>query len=725
MKKDKLNVLLYKAHLHAALEWGNLWHLIQDSILNSINIEFVDVYKTLYRKLSQLTQNPTETTRSKRKFLQRVTNLTSISFTDEEISMLNEGLKYNLGHKQKNWIQNLSLEAECAITLLRQEEQEYMRHRVAKQKDKIYTQLPTLSTYTPKQARESRTVRSIKEKLCTNKAILTNADKGNSIVILYLNNYEEKVSDFIHKNGALETKNNTTVKFQKELKHTLKHCKILVNPEEKWRLTNLNPQTPHLKGLVKIHKDGMPIHLVVDYSQAPAYKLAKKLTNILETYIPLPSAFNIQNSAQLMKEISEIPFVPGLHLVSLDISDMYSNIPTDELEHIIRVLCKQRDIEVTLMLEIMAITKTVLTQNYYGFKGKTYLQPKGLAMGAPSSSILSEMYLQHLENTKALSILTKPGIEGYFRYVDDILLVYNRNLIDIGGVLASFNGLTPSLKFTLEQEVDNKLNFLDLTLVKTDINISFNIYRKPTTTDTINPMDSCNPHEHKLAAIRYFLNRANTYDLNTISKQAEMDTIKHILRNNMYEVSILNSLNRKKPNPKQELDHPRQKWVRLTYIGRETRLVTKLFRHTQVKIAYTTNNNLEEFLRYNVTRETNKYERSGIYQLNCPTCDRKYIGQTGIPFHARFREHQHDYKYMCRKSKFAQHLLEDGHTFGPLENIMDVVQYARKGKMMDALERFHIYELTQRGTQINDKLTVQNNPIFDVIVRHLQRRGNR
>jgi len=90
----------------------------------------------------------------------------------------------------------------------------------------------------------------------------------------------------------------------------------------------------------------------------------------------------------------------------------------------------------------------------------------------------------------------------------------------------------------------------------------------------------------------------------------------------------------------------------------------------------------------------------------------------------RFREHQHDYKYMCRKSKFAQHLLEEGHTFGPLESIMDVVQYARKGKMMDALERFHIYELTQRSTQINDKLTVQNNPIFDVLVRHPQLRGN-
>jgi hypothetical protein len=78
---------------------------------------------------------------------------------------------------------------------------------------------------------------------------------------------------------------------------------------------------------------------------------------------------------------------------------MYSNIPTNELEHI-HVLCKQQDIDATLTQEILAITNTVLSQNYYGFKGKTYLQPKGLAMGAPSSSILSEIYLQFLENTK-------------------------------------------------------------------------------------------------------------------------------------------------------------------------------------------------------------------------------------------------------------------------------------------------------------------------------------
>jgi len=32
-KKDKLNTLLYKAHLSAALEWGNFWPKIQDNII--------------------------------------------------------------------------------------------------------------------------------------------------------------------------------------------------------------------------------------------------------------------------------------------------------------------------------------------------------------------------------------------------------------------------------------------------------------------------------------------------------------------------------------------------------------------------------------------------------------------------------------------------------------------------------------------------------------------
>jgi hypothetical protein len=68
----------------------------------------------------------------------------------------------------------------------------------------------------------------------------------------------------------------------------------------------------------------------------------------------------------------------------------------------------------------------------------------------------------------------------------------------------------------------------------------------------------------------------------------------------------------------------------------------------------------------------------------------KYIGQTGRHFKIRFQEHLRDFKYGNNKSKFAQHLLENKHAFGPTEDIMDIVHITNKGKMMDTLERHYI-----------------------------------
>ena len=303
--------------------------------------------------------------------------------------------------------------------------------------------------------------------------------------------------EFIHNINAHLTTNKMTTMFQKELKRTLKRCTTIISPETNWKLTQLNPRTPQLKGLPKVHKTNMPVRPIVDYSPAPAYKLAKKITEILTTYIPLTYTSNVRNSAQLIRDISEIPYTTDLQMASLDIADMYSNVPTSEVEQIIRLQCMQQDLDASITEEIIAVTKTVTSQNYYGFDGKTFVQKKGLAMGAPSSSILSEVYLQYIENTEALSILTKPGIEGYFRYVDDILLIYNKHIIDINDTVTLFNNLSPNLKFSLEIETNNRLNYLDLTVTKDRNGFSYEIYRKPTATDTIIPNGSCHPSEQK------------------------------------------------------------------------------------------------------------------------------------------------------------------------------------------------------------------------------------
>ena len=51
--------------------------------------------------------------------------------------------------------------------------------------------------------------------------------------------------------------------------------------------------------------------------------------------------------------------------------------------------------------------------------------------------------------------------------MDDILIIYNENITGVNQVLKSFNDITPSLTFTLEQEEENKLNFLDILIIMT------------------------------------------------------------------------------------------------------------------------------------------------------------------------------------------------------------------------------------------------------------------
>jgi hypothetical protein len=53
-KKAKLNHSLYKSHLEAAKEWGNMWYSIQRSTCEKLNYEMEKNYKSLDAKISKL-----------------------------------------------------------------------------------------------------------------------------------------------------------------------------------------------------------------------------------------------------------------------------------------------------------------------------------------------------------------------------------------------------------------------------------------------------------------------------------------------------------------------------------------------------------------------------------------------------------------------------------------------------------------------------------------------
>jgi hypothetical protein len=132
-------------------------------------------------------------------------------------------------------------------------------------------------------------------------------------------------------------------------------------------------------------------------------------------------------------------------------------------------------------------------QNYFIHKHVIISQHDVLAMGAPSSGLIAEFFLQHKENTHLAYLSHKHRIIDYFRYVDDILLISDLNHSDIQSNLTDFNTLHPNLHLTAEIKRDNTINYLDISIHKTPHELKVGIYRKPTFTDSNIPYTSNHP----------------------------------------------------------------------------------------------------------------------------------------------------------------------------------------------------------------------------------------
>jgi hypothetical protein len=67
-----------------------------------------------------------------------------------------------------------------------------------------------------------------------------------------------------------------------------------------------------------------------------------------------------------------------------------------------------------------------------------------------------------------------------------------------------------------------------------------------------------------------------------------------------------------------------------------------------------------------------------------------YIGQTGRNFSTRYKEHTQAIRTNKPNFKYAQHILDTQHTYGRIENTMDVLHIERKGPVMNTWECYHI-----------------------------------
>jgi hypothetical protein len=136
--------------------------------------------------------------------------------------------------------------------------------------------------------------------------------------------------------------------------------------------------------------------------------------------------------------------------------------------------------------------------------------------------------------------------------------------------------------------------------------------------------------------------------------------------------------NRQKQTQNKNREPPKsQKWAKFTYIGKETRTITKILHKAGLKVAYTTTHTIHNLLSQHPHRSS-QYESNGAYQLTCRDCAKIYIGQINCCFKPRFKEHTRNYQLNYQKSLYVKHLIQNQHTLHPVETCLTILHHQKK-----------------------------------------------
>ena len=126
-------------------------------------------------------------------------------------------------------------------------------------------------------------------------------------------------------------------------------------------------------------------------------------------------------------------------------------------------------------------------------------------MGSPLGGFLACIYLEFLKSGPFKYII--PNTACYFRYIDDILLIYPQDL-DLHSITDRLNNVEPSIKLTFELESNSTLPFLDIILIRNINKQEFKVYHKPTCKNDLIHFYSHHHHNTKRSIIIGFYLRA-------------------------------------------------------------------------------------------------------------------------------------------------------------------------------------------------------------------------
>jgi hypothetical protein len=230
-------------------------------------------------------------------------------------------------------------------------------------------------------------------------------------------------------------------------------------------------------------------------------------------------------------------------MASFDVTSLFTNIPLDEMINLCmdKLFANQIKVRNLTKKQFRRLLNTAVKENHFMFEGRMFDQLDGVAMGSSLGPILANIFMSQFE-TQALSQYGGNLPSTYRRYVDDTFLVFETKA-DVDSFFHYMNNKHANIKFTMEQEENHKLPFLDILITRhSDGTITTSVYHKPTFTGLYLRWDSYVPKQHKRGLLKCLLHRAWHICSSIKDFYVEADHIRDVLITNGYPQNFIQKI---------------------------------------------------------------------------------------------------------------------------------------------------------------------------------------
>ncbi len=228
----------------------------------------------------------------------------------------------------------------------------------------------------------------------------------------------------------------------------------------------------------------------------------------------------------------------------------------------------------------------------------------------------------------------------------------------------------------MEQELHEKLPFLDTIVTRNNGSLLINVYRKPTHTDRYLDYNSHHDKQHKISTAQTLLHRAATLPNTNEGKQKEQKHITNALLSNGYPRKFLQEVERKRTSRQEKSSSPEELvkeffdlvepksnhcYAVLPYIKGLTEPLKRILKPHDIRVTTKPLCTLEQSFPSTKDRPSPEDQTNVVYKINCADCSWSYIGETGRAFNTRRKEHVRNVELCKSGSNIASHASTNNH----------------------------------------------------------------